>query len=177
MSKVNLYNESSEVYQRRYNQIQLVKYSALRPFLCEGPLLDVGVGTGIGIPSLLDLAPVIGVDGSIGMLKIAQQQLNSNIPQRGAVSLMCASAEALPFRQQIFSTVVSVTVLQNLVDAEKNIQEILMVIQESGVIGLTALAKAFTISQLEALVSGATITLASLDNLANEDIGLILQRR
>lgn len=177
VSKVPLYDETAEVYHRRYYQIQRVKYQALVSYLREGPLLDVGIGTGIGLPSLIEHRPVVGVDLSVEMLEIAQQQIKANSHWDVVVSLVCASAERLPFRSHVFPIIVSVTLIQNLTEPKQGVHEFYRVLQLSGLLGMTALAKHISIQQLESLIVDRDLILVRLNNLANEDVGLILQRK
>jgi len=174
MDKLRLYDESAVTYHRRYRQIQRAKYQALAPYLREGPLVDVGVGTGIGLSTLTAFHPVVGVDGSIEMLRLAQ---NSVAPRKArAVSLVCAEATELPFRAGSFSAVVSVTMLQNLSDVRQGVRELVRAVQPGGLLGITALARSLPLRELEALAAPATALVARLTDLANEDDGLILRR-
>jgi ubiquinone/menaquinone biosynthesis C-methylase UbiE len=154
-----------------------MKYQALVSYFLEGPLLDVGIGTGIGMPSLIDYRPVVGVDLSIEMLGIAQQQIESNSRWGAIVSLVCASAEKLPFRSHVFPIVVSVTLIQNLVEPIQGTQEMHRVLQLSGLLGITALSKRMSIQQLKTLNVNRCRILAQLNNLGNEDVGIILQAK
>jgi ubiquinone/menaquinone biosynthesis C-methylase UbiE len=176
MDKVRLYDESAAVYHRRYHRIQRTKYQALAPYLQEGPLVDVGVGTGIGLSTLAKLHPVVGVDGSIEMLRIAQSLAAADEARSAPVFLVCAEATELPFRASSFSTAVSVTVLQNLSDREQGVSELLRAIQPGGLLGITALKRSLSLHELETLTAGATALVARLTDLANEDVGLVLRR-
>lgn len=176
INKVWLYDESAATYHRRYLQIQRAKYQALAQHLQEGPLLDVGIGTGIGLPILTMFPPVIGVDGSIEMLRVAQNLIAADDLAFANISLVCGEATSLPFRNGCFSTVVSVTVLQNLSNARQGVQELVRAAALGAVLGITALERALSLKQLEALTTGATELIARLTNVANEDSGLILRR-
>jgi len=176
MDKVRLYDESAVAYHRRYSQIQRAKYQALAPYLQEGPLVDVGVGTGIGLSTLMKFHPVAGVDGSIEMLRLAQNSVAARKAEAAAVSLVCAEATELPFRADSFSTVVSVTMLQNLSDVRQGVRELVRVVQPGGLLGITALGRSLPLHELEALTASATALVTRLTDLANEDVGLILRR-
>jgi len=177
VSKARLYAETAEVYHRRYYQIQRVKYQALVQHLPEGLLLDVGIGTGIGLLSLVEQKPVVGVDFSVEMLEIAQHQIKTNSYWRRNVSLVCASAENLPFRSYVFPIIVSVTLIQNLSEPEQGLNEFFRVLQLSGLLGITSLAKRTSIKWLKSLITDKCLILTQMSNLANEDIGLILKRK
>jgi ubiquinone/menaquinone biosynthesis C-methylase UbiE len=176
VSRIPLYDESASVYHRRYFSIQREKYQVLVRHLCEGPLADIGVGTGIGLSYLADFRPIVGVDGSIGMLNVAKQQIFDDEISQEIASLVCASVTALPFRSGVFPSVVSVTVIQNLQEWEKGVEEILRIIQPlQGRLGLTWLAKALSIRQVVQYLTSNVVILSKLNRLAGEDDGLILQ--
>ncbi|MFW9830312.1 MAG: class I SAM-dependent methyltransferase [Candidatus Thorarchaeota archaeon] len=175
MRKVHLYDESAEVYHQRYLQIQRTKYHAATPFLQNGPLLDVGIGTGIGLPSIAKFTPTIGVDGAIEMLRIAFQQVQCNLQWQTSISFICASAEALPFRNHVFSTVVSITVIQNLNNVKAGADELQRVGQTGGILVVTTLAKALALKELERFFDPSLQIIAHLEQIANEDDGLIFQ--
>ena len=89
--------------------------------LVRGPVIDVGIGTGIGLSTLKGFSPVIGVDGAIEMLRVALEQIDAAEQESQLVSLMCAYAEALPFRDCSAPTVISITMIQNLTDIHQGL--------------------------------------------------------
>ena len=175
MKKTQLYDESAKVYHRRYLHIQHAKYQAIAPHLSEGPVLDVGIGTGIGLCSLNDSHPIIGIDGSVEMLRFAVKHSKANKPRDETIFLLVASAEALPFRNHVFPVVISITVLQNLTNIGLGIEEIQRVIRANGLLAITALAKTISLEELEALFLPHFSLRSRFENLVNEDNGLILQ--
>jgi ubiquinone/menaquinone biosynthesis C-methylase UbiE len=175
VKKVHLYDESAKSYHRRYQQIQQTKYQALVTYLSESPVLDVGIGTGIGLSVFVDFTPLVGVDGSVEMLRMAIEQIKDIKPRRETVFLVVASAEMLPFRDYVFPTVVSVTVLQNLTNISQGIQEFERVIQADGILAITALAKTLSLQELEDMFHREFVILDRFHNLANEDIGLLIR--
>ncbi len=175
MKKVRLYDESAKSYHSRYLQIQQTKYQAIVTYLVESPVLDVGIGTGIGLSALLDFSPVIGVDGSVEMLRIAKEQIKDFQPGCESFFLVVASAEMLPFRNHVFPTVVSITVLQNLAEILQGIQELERAIQVGGILAVTALAKTLSLQEIENMLHLEFTILTRFHNLANEDNGLIIR--
>lgn len=175
MRKVRLYDETAQVYHRRYLRVQRLKYQAIAKYLQDKLVIDVGVGTGIGLPVIIDFAPLIGVDGSIEMLRIAVKQAQKIEKGKEVISFVCAAAEALPFKDQSFPTVVSITVIQNLANIQQGIQELRRVCKPSGLLIVTALAKAISFHELESLLKPQTLQITKLENLANEDHGIILR--
>ena len=176
-----MYDESALVYHDRYFQIQRMKYQIIAHFLCKGLVVDIGIGTGIGLSSLVDQGLVVGVDGSIGMLRVAHKSVNADEKFNARVSLVCASVTELPFRCHIFPAIVSITVLQNLSDVKRGVEELLRISRPGGFLGLTVLkarsSRGLSLSKLSKLVKGGTTQIAKLYDLAGEDAGLILRRR
>jgi len=173
-SKLRVYDETAEAYHRRYRHIQLKKYTALISYLREGPVVDVGVGTGIGLPVLLSIRPVVGIDGSIGMLRIAQRQIRDKLAPLD-IPLICASASALPIRSRAVPTVVCITVLQNLPNPILGLGELLRIAIPGGLVGVTALSKTLSLRHLESHTVGRAEIVDRLHSLSNEDDGLILK--
>lgn len=70
--------------------------------LKPGRVLELGSGPGHLLSDLADVAPLaVGVEVSAAMVTLAQ-------PRRGRAALVRARAQALPFRDHAFTTVVSV---------------------------------------------------------------------
>lgn len=80
-------------------------------------ILDVGCGTGI---STAFWGAATGVDPSEGLLAIAQEKYPT-------CRFIQASAEKLPFANNIFDVIVSLTALQNFQDIPAGIKEIIRV--------------------------------------------------
>ncbi len=175
MKKVRLYDESAKSYHSRYLQIQQTKYQAIVTYLIESPVLDVGIGTGIGLSALVDFSPVIGVDASVEMLRIAKEQIKDVKPRVNSIFLVVASAEMLPFRDHVFPTVVSITVLQNLTDVLQGVKELERAIQADGILAVTTLAKTLSLQEIEDMLHLEFAIVTRFHNLANEDNGLIIR--
>jgi len=175
VKKVRLYDESAKSYHSRYLQIQQTKYQAIVTYLIESPVLDVGIGTGIGLSALVDFSPVIGVDASVEMLRIAKEQIKDVKPRVNSIFLVVASAEMLPFRDHVFPTVVSITVLQNLTDVLQGVKELERAIQADGILAVTTLAKTLSLQEIEDMLHLEFAIVTRFHNLANEDNGLIIR--
>jgi ubiquinone/menaquinone biosynthesis C-methylase UbiE len=173
--KIRLYDESATVYHRRYREIQARKYQAVVNHFETGPLIDVGIGTGIGFPFIVRFPPVIGVDGSIEMLRIANTEAQQLSEAGNMIYLVCSSAEALPFRSGVVPTVVSITVLQNLSNVDLGFEELLRVAHIDGLVAVTVLAKTLSMNDLKARLSPSVTQLVEFELLANEDVGFIIR--
>jgi ubiquinone/menaquinone biosynthesis C-methylase UbiE len=144
-------------------------------YLQEAPLVDVGVGTGIGFSSVMQHSPIVGVDGAIEMLRIATKLVNAHDAWRSKISLVCADATSLPFRNQIFPSVVSITVLQNLSDRKTAVEELLRIVRSQGTMAITALAKSMSIDDVVISFKRIGTPIVQFKDLANEDVGFILR--
>ena len=177
MRKVRLYDETAPVYHRRYRQIQRKKYQAITPMLVKGPIIDVGVGTGIGLSSLKGFSPVVGVDGAIEMLRVALEQIEDTGQRIQLISLVCAYAEALPFRDCSTPAVISITMIQNVSDIQQGLGELFRVLQDKGILAVTSLSRILPFHNLLSNFKEEFKVIASFENLANEDDGIIMQLR
>lgn len=98
----------------------------LEPWLVPGPLLEVGVGTGLVAAALRDRGhPAVGVDLSPEMLAIAARRLGPGRVARGA-------ARALPIADTSVSTVVFVYALHVVGDIATALTEAARVLRPGG---------------------------------------------
>jgi malonyl-CoA O-methyltransferase len=138
------YNESAALYDARFSNEQTRKYEiALKSVSINQNqvILDAGCGTGLLIERIAKLARfVVGIDFSRQMVKLSKYKLRSS----NNVELICADVDYLPFRNLIFDQVFAVTLLQNVPDPIRSLQEINKVIKTSGNLIVTGLKKNFT---------------------------------
>ncbi len=106
-------------------------------------VLDVGCATGRSIAFFPD-AHWHGVEPSAGLIAHAAPDARSRIIR--------ASAEDLPFGEAAFDAVVCVTVLQNVTDAARALDELRRVLKPRGVLLLSFLRKAARREELDGLV-------------------------
>lgn len=177
MRKVQLYDETAPAYHRRYRQIQRTKYQAVTPLLNAGLIIDVGIGTGIGLSSLAGFSPIVGVDGAIEMLRVARKQIGNLGKDVSSISLVCAFVEALPFRNCSFPTAISITMIQNLADIRRGLNELIRIIEKKGMLAITSLSRILSLQDLEAHIEIDYNVIAYFENLAEEDDGVIIQLR
>ncbi|MFX1564565.1 MAG: class I SAM-dependent methyltransferase [Promethearchaeota archaeon] len=145
------------------------------PFLQEGPIIDIGVGTGIGLSTLLDLSLVVGVDGSIEMLGLAVKRENEWKHLSFLVCFVCAVAEALPFRAGCVPTVISITMLQNLANVRLGLGELIRILQKEGKLAVTSLSRILPLQKIEAGLKVNYTLVKRFESLAEEDDGLLIQ--
>lgn len=111
---------------------------ALKPILAATKntrVLDVGCGVGRWSSRLLQLdANVIGIDIAENMVREAKRRQRASNNEAKA-EFAIATAQNLPFKDSIFDYVLSVTVLQHIVDdgeAKKSALEMVRVIKPGG---------------------------------------------
>ena len=115
------YNEIAEGYNELHGEEQLKKLKLIKEKLGEQgieitsdiKLLDVGCGTGIST-DFWD-CDATGIDPS-------EELLNQNKGKK--LKLIQAAAEDMPFEDNSFDIVVSITAIQNFDDIEKGLKEI-----------------------------------------------------
>lgn len=93
----------------------------------RGRTLEVGCGTGRNLPRYPKEAQVIGLDPSLDALRRAR----ARAPQ---VPLVCGSAEALPFADGTFDTVVSSLVFCSVGDPARGLAETRRVLKKGGLL-------------------------------------------
>ncbi|MFX0136242.1 MAG: class I SAM-dependent methyltransferase [Candidatus Hodarchaeota archaeon] len=145
---ISKYDQTAKHYDKRYNSIQNLKFNLIfqkiKKFKTD-IILDLGCGTGLLFNLLKNRADLlVGMDISKKMLEIALISKKSNY-----LHLICADAEFLPFRNNIFSTIFSITVLQNLPNPVISINEVSRVCKKGGFTIFTALKKDLELKQFE----------------------------
>lgn len=131
------------IYEIRYKEEQEAKYDAILERMKPLPsdiLLDLGCGTGL-LLSRMD-SHSVGADLSHGFLSTAR----TNLKGKKCAHLLQADTDNLPFRASVFSKVFSVTVIQNLPNLERTMDEIKRVGRLGAYIAVTALKKSFNVA-------------------------------
>jgi len=123
------YDAISKGYNFLYKDEQLIKWNKAKRLIdIHGLVLDIGCGTGLITKRI---PKVIGIDISYKMLKKCSKDLR----------LINANAEKLPFLDNVFDTIISFTVLQDVKDIKKAVSEIRRVLKKDGNILITVLNK------------------------------------
>jgi ubiquinone/menaquinone biosynthesis C-methylase UbiE len=147
----NGYNSlGGEGYNQRYREEQDIKYDIIFSILkakFDELIFDDGCGTGMLLDRLF--TPVVGLDLTSGLLDAAKNKL------KYYHFLVNGDSEYLPFRNKVFDSTISVTLIQNTPYPEKVLYEIKRVTKKSNVSTITALKKAFTLDQFNKLLVGA----------------------
>jgi len=122
-----------EMYDIRYTEEQTEKYEHILGYLGRGKTLDNGCGTGLFLQKLGEYS--VGLDISSELLR--ESRLRSNR------CLVQADSENLPFRDNVFDSLVSVTVIQNVPSPRVMVSESSRVTKPSGKIIISSLKRVY----------------------------------
>lgn len=89
----------------------------------RGRVLEIGVGTGLNLPQYGTEPSVIAVDPKISLIRYARRR------QRRGQCLVCARAEALPFRDATFQAAAGTLVFCTVGDPGKGLAELRRVLE------------------------------------------------
>ncbi len=134
---MNYYNSISEGYNRLHREEQLNKIRLIKDNLKikkQDFLLDVGCGTGIFAEEFDCIK--IGIDPSIDMLKQGKDAF-----------YIQAYAENLPFKDNCFDKVISVTAIHNFRNIRKGLEEIKRVSKKN--VALSILKRSSKINEIK----------------------------
>lgn len=112
-----MYNEIAKGYDELHGEEQLKKLGIIKQNIDikkEDKLLDVGCGTGISSNFECD---VTGIDPSEELIKLAEKKFPGS-------QFILADSEKLPFKDQEFDVVVSLTAIHHFKDIENGLKEI-----------------------------------------------------
>ncbi|WEU41017.1 MAG: class I SAM-dependent methyltransferase [Candidatus Odinarchaeum yellowstonii] len=165
------YDKSAIYYDRRYARIQYLKYNMVSRHLPVGGLLfDLGCGTAL-ILKLKKLAEIryIGVDISSMMIKIA---LKRRHPHK---NFIIGDVEHLPLRKNVAEVISAFTILQNLEDYARFINEVRRVLIEGGLLILSVLKKNLNLNYLKNILERNNLIVERIiEEKDSEDLGLII---
>jgi len=166
------YDLTAYMYDRRYREIQREKYEiVLANIASANRILDLGCGTGMLLASLEKKAKLaVGVDMSAEMLGAARKHA-------AKAALVLADADHLPFADESFDAVVSVTLLQNMPDPERTVRELARVLRPNGKAIITSLKRKHSLEQLTAWAIAANLKPLEIGEMSKgEDIICVARR-
>ena len=131
---IDKYNSSSFFYDKRYRAIQEEKYEiVLNNYIGnEKLILDMGCGTGLLFEHILKLIlereviriNYVALDISWNMLLEFKSKIFKMKKRRFSPHLILADIEYLPFKENIFFSIFSLTSFQNLPQIHKGLHEL-----------------------------------------------------
>ncbi|MDI6805478.1 MAG: methyltransferase domain-containing protein [Candidatus Bathyarchaeia archaeon] len=161
-SIVRRYDLTAQIYDMRYAQEQTAKIkAALEESIIErfAWVLDVGCGTGILFDYIAEKAEtIVGLDISKKILLCAKNRAKNF----GNVHLILADADNIPIKENVFTHVFGITVLQNMPNPTKTLREIRRIAKENAAIVVSGLKKVFTREEFEELLCDARLKPVSL---------------
>nr|MDO8080244.1 class I SAM-dependent methyltransferase [Candidatus Freyarchaeota archaeon] len=147
-NKMSLYDQTAWIYDQRYREIQEEKYKTMLSkiaFKKRDLILDAGCGTGMLLEKIPSKHRAVGVDFSKKMIRIAKNKVrDSNFIQ--------ADLNNLPFKDNTFSKVFGVTILQNVEHPQMTVREIARALQKKGLTVLSTLKKKATKREIRELI-------------------------
>ncbi|MEM3731076.1 MAG: class I SAM-dependent methyltransferase [Candidatus Bathyarchaeia archaeon] len=156
------YNLTANLYDMRYAEEQEAKFKAALESLKTGNygmVLDVGCGTGLLFRHVASKAEeVVGLELSKGTLLKAKERAKDF----QNVHLVMADADVMPFQKDVFNTVFAFTLIQNMPEPAKTLNEIKRVAKETANITVTGLKKVFSIQKFENLLRNAGLKIVFL---------------
>lgn len=172
------YNETAAVFDRRYREIQNLKYEIIFDNLsitAEQAILDVGCGTGFLFQFIEGVDwRNYGLDFSIESLKMCRRRTD----KESSICILCADADFLPFRKDYFDIIFAITVLQNLPNPRKSLEEIKSICKLNGLIVLSLLKKKFNLKSVDDLLNKVQLTPKQIfDDEKCEDLIILVENK
>jgi len=156
------YNLTANIYDMRYAEEQAAKIeAALEGLKIEkhSLVLDAGCGTGLLFGYVADKAETtVGLDISRKILLQAKKHAK-NFQN---IHLILADADNMPLKENIFSHVFGITLIQNMPNPAETLNEIRRVAKEDAAIVISGMKKAFTLEEFEELLRDAGFNIIAL---------------
>ena len=149
------YDLTAHIYDTRYAEEQTAKIEAVIESINmekEASVLDVGCGTGLLFEYVANKAEaIVGLDISRETLLQAKRYAK----KFANVHLILADSDNVPLKEDVFSHVFALTLIQNTPNPFKTLNEIKRVSKENAVIIVTGLKKKFPIKAFKRLLHDA----------------------
>ena len=175
---IGKYDSTAHFYDDRYSKIQREKFNLIfADFSFEDKLLlDAGCGTGLFHDFLLEHLlldsdkryRLLGADISWNMLKTFLLKLKTNEKLvKNQVNLVLSDLENLPFREDVFHSIISLTSLQNLPNIYNGIEESFRVTRNNGEARFSILKKKIDLNDM---ISHIKLHAKNLELVENDDL-------
>ena len=185
---ISNYNKTASFYDNRYREIQEQKYKIiLKNYQFKSKLiLDAGCGTGLFIEFIIaltnqkDFIPFIyvGTDISLNMLDRFRIKLQ-RLKLKYEFNLILSDIENLPFRENVFQCIFSLTSFQNLPNIDEGVRNLYRVGKNNADLNLSILKKNCNLIELMKSLKPLVKNLKTNNKENLEDIiihGKILKR-
>ena len=153
------YDVTAHIYDMRYEEEQTAKITAALKRLeidNRSLVLDVGCGTGLLFNHITEKArTLVGLDISRKTLRHAKKR-TANFRN---IHLICADADHMPFRRNLFDDTFAFTVLQNTPDPQATLNEVRRVAKPNSV-----LKKCFSRTSFDSSLNSSGLEVLSLDD-------------
>ncbi|MGB9727122.1 MAG: class I SAM-dependent methyltransferase [Nitrososphaeria archaeon] len=163
LDTIKHYNALAKAYDKLYGQEQKMKIDFILKNLDlknRRKILDVGCGTCILFESLYDEDKIfVGVDISEKILRIGWIKFRDKIN----LFLVLADAEHLPFRDKVFDTIFTITLIQNLPNPIRSLEEIKRVSSRDAAIIVSGLKSRYTFKEFNTLIKNVVFLKESYD--------------
>lgn len=166
------YNSTWKSYDELYGEEQKRKYEAILRKLSIKDytgkiIIDIGCGTGSFICKIACKSrSIIGIDISENMLREAERKIGN---YKWKVSLILADAENIPVKKKCIDYAFAITLIQNLPNPEKFLDETHRILKKNGRTVITAIKRMYSQREIESLIE-ATGKFKALDKIEREDV-------
>lgn len=161
------YDVTADIYDMRYAEEQAAKIeTALKHVEINGKsnTLDIGCGTGLLFSYIAaEAETVVGLDVSRKSLLVAKNRAKSF----QNVSLVLADADNIPIRENVFSHAFAFTLVQNMPNPVRTLNEIKRVAKDDAVWVLTGLKRVFSKEAFNALLQKAGLSVSAFEDQEN----------
>jgi ubiquinone/menaquinone biosynthesis C-methylase UbiE len=156
------YDLTAHIYDKRYAEEQTAKIeAALKSMNVEkrSLVLDAGCGTGLLFDYVANKAEtLVGLDTSRKVLFQAKRRTKRSLNAQ----LICADAENMPLRKDVFDYIFAITLIQNTPDPVKALNEIRRVAKGQASVIVTGLKRKFTLETFRKLLLEADLRVIAL---------------
>jgi ubiquinone/menaquinone biosynthesis C-methylase UbiE len=163
-SIMSRYDLTAHIYDMRYADEQAAKIEAALKtvkFEDNSVVLDAGCGTGILFDYIANQAKaIVGLDISKKILLEAKKHAKNPLN----VHLILADADNMPLKERAFSHVFGMTLLQNMPNPARTLNEMKRTAKVNAIIVVTGMKKAFTLKKFRNLLRNAGLKIVSLDS-------------
>jgi len=161
------YDSLANIYDALYSAEQNEKFKAILNhinFKGGEKVLDVGCGTGLLFNNIKNKTELIlGID----LAKNILLQAIKHAKQNDSIALVRADADYLPFKDGTFTATFAITLIQNMPNAKRTLNEIKRVTESEGVIAINGLKKKYALEDFKSILEEAKLKLIALENEEN----------